>query len=626
MDDTAPHSNGDGPGEDEPRRAEAEPSADVLSSVATRLTQIEASSEARIVLAQILTATLVAFSHTGSVRDPLPDTAPNSPEEALAVLAGIDHLRASLAALDATWQVTAEQRIRHSDAERGVAPLSQGKGASHEIALARRITPAASSFSLASARRLTQHMPRLITRLWEGSVTAQQASTVAGALSTASPATCERLDEIISEAPQLLSGKGHKRLREDVDEMIQTLEPETSRQRAERAARERHVTMTPLADGMARVSAVLRGIDAVGLMQTLNSQAESLRAAGEKASVPALEADLLVDAVLHPHAADAGQGSEAEPNTAAEGSAFRRPRPTPCIEVGIVITDTALLGRDDDAESARLEGYGVIPAHIVSDTLLGRPPGHLRHTEPEHPDEEVSAFYRRLYASPSKGELIAMESRSRAFPAGLARMIRWRDTTCRTPWCNAKIRQSDHVIPHHRGGPTSYANGQGLCVRCNLLKEHGLWAIVPLDGTDIASTGKARRPPRQRPVKICHRRPGSGRARMERKESRSRALSSLRTHRRLHRSRTFRSSIGRTPKSLPTGLPTSPPKSCPRPTSPPPRAIRSLRWGQNSLAIPRLRSRFHAASAHGPHPRRRDLRAGLRDPARRRRSPRRADR
>jgi len=73
-------------------------------------------------------------------------------------------------------------------------------------------------------------------------------------------------------------------------------------------------------------------------------------------------------------------------------------------------------------------------------------------------------------------------------------MIRWRDSTCRTPWCNARIQQSDHVLPHHRGGPTSYANGQGLCVRCNLLKEHGLWVLAPLtsEPTTAFTTEQAR--------------------------------------------------------------------------------------------------------------------------------------
>src|SRR5699024_4358542 len=138
----------------------------------------------------------------------------------------------------------------------------------------------------------------------------------------------------------------------------------------------------------------------------------------------------------------------------ADRSTPKHPRLRPGLDVGIVITDTALWGPEDDTETATLEGYGTIPAHIVRDTLLGRPPGHLRASEVEqHPDEAVSAFLPRLHPRPRTGELIAMESRARAFPAGLSRMIRWPDSTCRTPWCNARIRHSDHVVPHHRGDP-----------------------------------------------------------------------------------------------------------------------------------------------------------------------------
>lgn len=508
----ATNSDGARPGGDDPRRDAAARPVDVLDTVASTLTEIEASAAARVVLAQLLTATLTAFTRTGSVRDPLPETAPGSPQEALSVLAGLDHLRSSLSAMDAAWQVTAEQRIRRADEQRGVPAAAQGRGANNEIALARRVSPAASSFSLASARRLVQHMPGTVDALWEAAVTAQQASTVAGALSTASPETCRRIDELIRTSPLTLHGKGHKRLRSEIDEMVLRLEPETSRERAERAARGRHLSMTPLADGMARVSAVLRGIDAVGMMSVLQAEAESLRAAGAKIAVPALEADLLVDAVLARREGTAPSGtapaaeamstedaartsSAANAPDAIEGTVAaeeleatapseppRRPRTTPGIEIGIVITERALFDRDDEAESAHLEGYGSIPAHIVRDTLLGRPPGHLRHDEGDHPDEEVSAFFRRLYVTPRTGDLVGMESRARAFPAGLARMIRWRDSTCRTPWCNARIRHSDHVVPYHRGGPTSYANGQGLCVRCNLLKEHGLWLLEVLTG------------------------------------------------------------------------------------------------------------------------------------------------
>lgn len=489
--ESTPRHSGEHPGEDTSRQRSTAPSGDVLTEALERFDALDAAPSARALLAQILTATLAAFTRTRSVRDPLPDTAPGSAQEALAVLGAVDHLRSSLAAVDAFWQVAAEERIRRDDAEVGVAPAEQGRGAGQEIALARRISPVASSFSQAKARRLVQTMPAAMERLRSGAMTAQQASSLSGALDGASAETCRRIDDHLGEHPHFLEGKGHKRLQSDVRKLVQRLEPETSRERAERAARSRHVTMTPLADGMARVSGVLRGIDAVALMQSLRTRAESLRAAGAKTSLPALEADLLVGDVL--------RGGEEESTTPDHPRPRSRVRPG--LDVGIVITDSALLGRDDDAETAELEGYGSLPAHIVKDTLLGHPPGHLSadEDEEEHSDEVVSAFYRRLYRSPRTNELTGMESKARAFPAGLARMIRWRDTTCRTPWCNAKIRHSDHVEPHNLGGATSYANGQGLCARCNLLKEHGLWILSPLAPAE-ASPGPAQPAPSAPPA------------------------------------------------------------------------------------------------------------------------------
>lgn len=77
-----------------------------------------------------------------------------------------------------------------------------------------------------------------------------------------------------------------------------------------------------------------------------------------------------------------------------------------------------------------------------------------------------------------------MESRSRRFPKGLARFIATRDQTCRTPYCDAPIRHVDHVKPHRRNGPTSAANGQGLCEHCNYAKEAPGWQVI--SGTDEA--------------------------------------------------------------------------------------------------------------------------------------------
>ena len=75
-----------------------------------------------------------------------------------------------------------------------------------------------------------------------------------------------------------------------------------------------------------------------------------------------------------------------------------------------------------------------------------------------------------------------MDSRARLFPPGLRRLIQARDDTCRTPYGDAPIRHFDHIIPWHRGGPTTQANGAGLCEACNHTKETPGWSVRPRPG------------------------------------------------------------------------------------------------------------------------------------------------
>ncbi len=141
------------------------------------------------------------------------------------------------------------------------------------------------------------------------------------------------------------------------------------------------------------------------------------------------------------------------------------------LEVQLVMTDRALLA--DDHEPALLPGYGPVPAGLARDWLRGG--------EDAPPDAQV--FLRRLFTHPSTGELVALDSRARCFPAGLRRFLVARDRTCRTPWCDAPIRHGDHVVPHDAGRDTTSDNGQGLCERCNHAKQAPGWRAVPLPGT-----------------------------------------------------------------------------------------------------------------------------------------------
>src|SRR5699024_12693881 len=104
-----------------------------------------------------------------------------------------------------------------------------------------------------------------------------------------------------------------------------------------------------------------------------------LRAAGEKTSASALEADLLVDSVLSraspseiappdDSAHDAPMQDAPAQDDPAQDAPAQAPRPRrarPGLEVGTVISDTALLGPQDASECAALARYGVMPRPVV---------------------------------------------------------------------------------------------------------------------------------------------------------------------------------------------------------------------------------------------------------------------
>ncbi len=131
--------------------------------------------------------------------------------------------------------------------------------------------------------------------------------------------------------------------------------------------------------------------------------------------------------------------------------------PTP-IAVNLVLSDETLLG--GGSAPADICGYGPVPA-AVARAMVSRAIA----------DRRSRATLRRLYGHPRSGAMVAMESRARLFPRGLASFIEMRDGRCRTPYCDAPIRRRDHAQPWAEGGPTTAVNGLGLCERCNYTKE-----------------------------------------------------------------------------------------------------------------------------------------------------------
>ena len=234
--------------------------------------------------------------------------------------------------------------------------------------------------------------------------------------------------------PGTLAGCGLRRIADLVKKMAYELDAQGTVDRNASAEKDRTVTIRPLPEGMARVSLLLPVAQGVGVYAALRKHATTLIGIG---------ADLRTRGQIMADTAFARiTGREA-----AEGQP---------VTVNLTMPATVLLG--DRPGTAHVDGGGTVPAEIARN-LIGRATA------------AGVAWVKRLYIAPESGAVVGMDSRQRCFPDGLAEMIRARDRYCRTPYCDAPIAHTDHVVPHAKGGATEFANGQGLCAACNYAKE-----------------------------------------------------------------------------------------------------------------------------------------------------------
>ncbi|WP_240759625.1 HNH endonuclease, partial [Phytoactinopolyspora endophytica] len=158
------------------------------------------------------------------------------------------------------------------------------------------------------------------------------------------------------------------------------------------------------------------------------------------------------------------------------------------------MTDTALLGGDDDT-AAQIPGYGPVPApiaralahafaHTDADTPGGDDgtPSNTSSSVGGSVGERARIWIRRLYTDPVTGVVRDCDTRRRRFDHSLARLLFYRDGgTCRDSFCDAPIREYDHIHPYAAGGDTTTANGRGVCQRGNHTRQLPGWTVRVID-------------------------------------------------------------------------------------------------------------------------------------------------
>jgi len=435
----------------------------------------------------------------------MPDAVPEGYEESLVSrIRVMEDLKGALAADQARAALALDTARRRAEASVGVPADQRGRGVGAEVALARRESPHQGSRLLGVSRTLVNDMPHTLVALESGVLNEWRATVIVRETICLSTENRQLVDLELAADPMALEGVGTQKI-------ALRLEPEAAVARARKAVSERYVSCRPAPDTMAYLTALLPAPEAISAYSALSRHADTQVSTGEGHGRG--RGQLMADAFV-------------ERLTGSPAGSVRT-------EVQLIMTDRTLL--EGDSEPAYLPGYGCVPAQYARDLLRGgpnsrgtsrgnaadtgnpadtcSPKGSLGNADGaddragrrsrrktsltdgagntttvrrdgagEVDDPTVQVWLRRLYTAPDTGELVAMESNARLFPPRLRRLIAARDATCRTPYCDAPIRHTDHIIPWRLAGTTSADIGQGLCESCNYIKEALGWSSQPLPG------------------------------------------------------------------------------------------------------------------------------------------------
>nr|WP_241521661.1 HNH endonuclease signature motif containing protein [Arthrobacter pityocampae] len=352
------------------------------------------------------------------------------------LVAALEELKSAIAGAQARAAVAFDLVQRQVQAAAGVPVVEQGRGVGAQLALARRESPARGGRLLGLARALVTEMPHTLAALESGRLNEWRATLLVRETACLSAADRCAVDDELAADRGSFDGVGDRQLVAVARAAAYRRDPRSVTQRASHAARDRHVSLRPAPDTMTYLTALLPVAQGVAVHAELTRHADTRRAIGDTRSRGQLMADALVE------------------RTTGTPGGFSR------IEVQLIMTDRTLL--QGDSEPARLPGYGIVPAGWARDLLT-------------QDKAEQQVWLRRLYTAPGTGELVGVDSRARLFTTGQRRFLQARDDLCRTPYCDAPIRHYDHIIPWHTNGPTTLANGAGLCEACNHTKELDGW-------------------------------------------------------------------------------------------------------------------------------------------------------
>ena len=361
-------------------------------------------------------------------------------------VAALEKIKAAAAAAQLAEVVRFAQSQVAEQHDAGVDYRRLGKGIGDQIGMAIKAGPWQGARRLTIARDLWQELPGCFGLLADGEISEHLAGLLVTETSHLDPETRRTVDA------QLVAAR--------VDQMAPRngcwhrpparLCGRSGREcAAGPAARtDRRVSLRPLPDTMAGLSAFLPVEQGVACWAALKARVDALKAAGDPRTRGQIAADTLVERLT-------GQATADDVD----------------VEVQITVPVENLLDPDQQ-QPAEVHGFRPIPAGLA-DQIIGRTSG--------------ARWWRRLFTARTcdgrDSMIVGGDPAARRFTGWLAKLITLRDRCCREPFCTAPIRHVDHIVPVRDGGPTSYDNGRGVCEHHNYLREMPGWRVSTVSET-----------------------------------------------------------------------------------------------------------------------------------------------
>jgi hypothetical protein len=351
---------------------------------------------------------------------------------------GVAMLQAALSVEMATF---ARQR-RRADIADGMPIDSAGRGATVEVAMARRVSKATVEHHLAFAEPMIADHPRLLEACLNGDVSQPAARNVVKACETLESDQRRAID---ADLTALAMERTPGQLKKDAARRVAAADPAAATKRALIARAAKRIRPVVNGDGTGTLIATLPVEQAVAAWQALDHTARGRRADGDERSIRELMCDLFVERLT-------GQATATDLR----------------LEIGVVVAASSLLGADD--QPAKLIGHyggdhGVLPAALARELATSE-----------------SACWRRLVCDPLDGTLVSMDTRKRRFDGTLRKFLTYRDGTSRRPFSDTAINEFDHIVRHADGGPTNASNSQGLGKSDHPIRDLPGWKVEAIDG------------------------------------------------------------------------------------------------------------------------------------------------